>query len=591
MVLNKNIRIISLFTLILILFTLSSQIVFADKEIKLLAVEENNPDAKGSIALLSLKTINGDGNTYLDTFPLTQLDTQISLRFAKDVACDYTNINCKNKDFLYKLRADSSIVGGPSAGAAGVILTIAELENLEIDPNSSITGTINSGNFIGPVGGIRGKIKAASENGITRVLIPKYGNFEENINNSNSSLGGIVEFGRTIGVEVIEVETIEDALPKITNYVPKENNNQISISNGYSDKMKEVADEMCKRTEELILEVKDKLRGLNYSQIEKEVSNSTKSAKDAMEESKFYSASSFCFNTNIRLRQLSYTNLTEEEFFQTLGALKSLELKEVNYNSPNNLQVYLIVKSRLEEMRNMLDEAERSYNGGDKENAFRLIAYSRERAFSISAWTKLFTESKDELKYDLKTSCLARVNEANERLQYARLFVPDLLSGTYSLLREAKEDSDKGNYPDCISKSIEVKVQSNTILTSIGLSREELPNLVKKKLEFAEKEIASQEYFPILAYSYYEYAQSLNENDHGSALLYAEYSLEMANLDSYLSLEEEINGNVVGEVNSLVNSNADEIRLLIIGILIGLIIGTAFSLRRMHKKSTRKKTK
>ena len=563
---------------------LLSQIVLADKEIKLLAVEEDNPNREGSIALLSLKTVKGEGDTYLDTFPLTKLDTQISLRFSKDTACSFSKINCKNKDFLYKLRADSSIVGGPSAGAAGSILTIAELENLEINPNVSITGTINSGDFIGAVGGIKGKIIAASENGITKVIIPKSGNFE--YDNANNSFGTIQEFGETVGVKVIEANTLEEALPHITNYVPKKLNEEISISNRYSDIMEEVADEMCGRTEELVKELEDQ-----EEDISEEIINATQNSKKALGENKFYSASSFCFNNNIRLRQIQYSNLSDEEFNEILDALKGLELKDFNYNSPNNLQVYLIVSSRLEEMHDTLEKAEKEFNEGNKEDAFNLLAFSRERAFSISAWTKLFTEETGKLNYDLRTSCIERISEANERLQYVRLFVPDLLNDAFRTLNEAKQSLEEENYPECISKSIEVKVQSNTILTTIGLTREQLPELVENKLEFAQREIASQNYFPILAYSYYEYGQSLNSNDPASALLYAEYSLEMANLDSYLSLEEKNNGKVIHEFNESVEDNGEIIRILIIGILIGLIIGTSISFGRISKNRKMNKRK
>ena len=39
--------------------------------------------------------------------------------------------------------------------------------------------------------------------------------------------------------------------------------------------------------------------------------------------------------------------------------------------------------------------------------------------------------------------------------------------------------------------------------------------------------------FPLLGFSYYEYAQSLREHDPFSALLYSDYALELSNLDIY----------------------------------------------------------
>ncbi len=45
--------------------------------------------------------------------------------------------------------------------------------------------------------------------------------------------------------------------------------------------------------------------------------------------------------------------------------------------------------------------------------------------------------------------------------------------------------------------------------------------------------ISKKGLFPIIGYSYYEYAKSLKDDDKYSALLYAEYALELSNLDIY----------------------------------------------------------
>ena len=173
-------RILTFCTFCIFLLAIFASASYAEQSIPLLAVEEGvNNTIKGSTASLSLKLIEGNGNVYLDTFPLTKLDTQMSLRFARDVACELTKKDCSKFDFLYTLRADSPIVGGPSAGAASTVLTIAELEGYKIGDNKSITGTINSGGFIGNVGGIKEKIDAASKNGIKTVVIPK-GSLPEN---------------------------------------------------------------------------------------------------------------------------------------------------------------------------------------------------------------------------------------------------------------------------------------------------------------------------------------------------------------------------------------------------------------------------
>ena len=72
-------------------------------------------------------------------------------------------------DFFYTIRANSNIVGGPSAGAAITVLTVSVLEDLPLNKKASITGTINTGGIIGPVGSVLPKIDSASKSGIKKI--------------------------------------------------------------------------------------------------------------------------------------------------------------------------------------------------------------------------------------------------------------------------------------------------------------------------------------------------------------------------------------------------------------------------------------
>ena len=68
--------------------------------IKLLAVAESDKGRTGAIADLSLEVKPGKGRVFLETFPVTKEDTQISMRFAKQVACSLLEMDCHNKDFI-----------------------------------------------------------------------------------------------------------------------------------------------------------------------------------------------------------------------------------------------------------------------------------------------------------------------------------------------------------------------------------------------------------------------------------------------------------------------------------------------------------
>jgi len=114
--------------LILIIVVLLIPLVSAKQgHMKLLAVKETSDGYEGAPADLYLEIKPGTGRVFLETFPLFKIDTQISTRFAKEIACDYLSVDCDNYDFIYTITADSIIIGGPSAGASIATLTIAIL--------------------------------------------------------------------------------------------------------------------------------------------------------------------------------------------------------------------------------------------------------------------------------------------------------------------------------------------------------------------------------------------------------------------------------------------------------------------------------
>src|SRR4030043_1390861 len=128
------------FMLLLSLFLASAKTY----HMTLLTIGEMGDETFGGTADAFLEVKPGSGRIFLDSFPLTKLDTQISTRYANEIACDYLNMDCSDYDFFYTIRAGSTIVGGPSASASLTILTIAALKNLGLRNDTVMTGTINS---------------------------------------------------------------------------------------------------------------------------------------------------------------------------------------------------------------------------------------------------------------------------------------------------------------------------------------------------------------------------------------------------------------------------------------------------------------
>jgi uncharacterized protein len=286
--------------------------------INLLAVSQQ-PDGSyiGSSADLYLEMRPGSGRVFIDTLPASKLDTQITTRFAKEMACKYLEVDCSGYDFFYTIRAQTSIIGGPSAGAATTALTISLISDLELDESVVVSGTINSGQLIGPVGGLKPKILAASENGIRKVLIPQG---EDVIKEDNVSIN-LIEYGRELGVEVKEVSNVDEMLYEFTGIILREDDGELEIDLKYSAVMAMLADYLCNRTDELQQEVVDypvadiSIVDMDFLQTKKQAFNLTLNADMALENKESYSRASYCFGANVKYRTLLFwmQQLSEEE--------------------------------------------------------------------------------------------------------------------------------------------------------------------------------------------------------------------------------------------------------------------------------------
>ncbi len=154
------------------------------------------------------------------------VDTQYSIQTAKDVAEEVTGVNTSNLDIIYSIETDTAkIIGGPSAGAALTIATIAVLQNKTLDKSVMITGTINPDGTIGPVGAVLEKAKAAKDIGARMFLVPEGEGVQLEYRpeeKCQETPGFIycetnykqveIDISETVGIEVVEVSNVEDAL-------------------------------------------------------------------------------------------------------------------------------------------------------------------------------------------------------------------------------------------------------------------------------------------------------------------------------------------------------------------------------------------
>ncbi len=130
-------------------------------------------DNKGMIGSVDVEVSPGRGRVLMNTNPFLEPDTQYSAETAAAVAEQYTHKKLDDRDIIYSFDIDGQVLGGPSAGAAMTIATVAAIEGKQIRDDVAITGTIEDDGSIGAVGGILEKMQVAADNGVKLFLVPQ----------------------------------------------------------------------------------------------------------------------------------------------------------------------------------------------------------------------------------------------------------------------------------------------------------------------------------------------------------------------------------------------------------------------------------
>lgn len=131
-------------------------------------------DGNGAVSQAQVEVIPGDGKVLFSLNPFLETDTQDSVQTAAQVAQTFTGQNITNKDIIYSVEnTQAQLVGGPSAGAAMTVATIAALEGKTVREDAAISGTINSDGTIGDVGGLMEKATAAAQKGYSLFVVPQ----------------------------------------------------------------------------------------------------------------------------------------------------------------------------------------------------------------------------------------------------------------------------------------------------------------------------------------------------------------------------------------------------------------------------------
>ena len=510
-------------------------------ELPLLAVSLDAQDRvrTGGIAHLELKIIEGSGNVYVHADPFTKVDTQATTKFAQQYACRASGVDCSQYDFLYSIRSEAPIVGGPSAGAATTALTLSLLEGTPLPRNVAITGSINSGGIIGNVGGIPEKIEASRNAGIRTVVIPALSDYNETPS----------------GMNIIRVDTLEEALEELNPRFAVDAPGEIDVPQAYRETMARVAAELCEFDPNIV----EGFRGSDDRVVNETVGMITDligQAENASALGAYYTQASHCFNIQSRIH---YLTLLDDLPAGPLGErieLLSQSLTDAGeeahedfaafgrQNTISSIQIFSIVQERHDEAQRtitqIIDAADALRGEADAERIFQETllfdaAYTLARIDSMRSWMEFGEYRHDErtvTRDALRTGCAQKLSELDERTEYLEYVIGRATIDTDEIrtLYRSRE------YEACIYRGSLLKARADMILSTIGTPESAYPRLIAAKTESARDAIAAQTAhgsFPVMAYSYFEYGKSLAEENPQVALLYLENAIELSGLDLY----------------------------------------------------------
>nr|WP_319373099.1 ATP-dependent protease LonB [uncultured Methanobacterium sp.] len=134
----------------------------------------------------------------------------------------HTGTDISNYDIHIQFLQSYEGVEGDSASVSVATAVVSALENIPVDQSVALTGSLSIRGDVLPVGGVTGKIEAAAEAGIRKVLIPK-SNMED----------VLIEERYRDKIEIVPIETLSEVLEHTLSGKGKK---------GLMDKMQKITD-------------------------------------------------------------------------------------------------------------------------------------------------------------------------------------------------------------------------------------------------------------------------------------------------------------------------------------------------------------
>ncbi len=503
-------------------------------------------------------------------------------------------------DYFFVVRTDAPVIGGPSAGGIMTVATIALLENWHLDEHTVMTGMINPDGSIGPIGGIPYKVDAAYDVGAKRFLIPKgQGTYLETIQETTKNSGwtqtqiktvtrNITDYVASKGydIEIVEVEDINQAVNNFTGY-----DFQHVVSDGemktdeYTTAFFTLSSSLLEESQELYVATLDLFNDsrsnippkildrdrytwlYHLSEIEYEIDG----AKLLLDESKtwfdremYYTSTTKSFLSLISSRYVQYAcnyfNTAEEDrpdYVKNLIDEINLFCEEKNNEARNSkitdfvsLQCVGGAQKRASEANDYLKNADSSYKAENYLSSLSYLAKAKERSESVGWWLNIisfFNESGNINTSDIDSLALEYIEEAQQAITYSSVLLDEMNSGSnylsdaQNMLDTARTERENGYPAAALFEALDAITKANLEIETIGVSDEDdyKEKITRINTSASSNILKSVGYGvkPVLPVCYYEYAQSLlDEDDLTTALFYYRFSGMIAGVLSFTNV-------------------------------------------------------
>jgi uncharacterized protein len=374
-------------------------------------------DYEGVIADLEVNVLEGSGHVFIDTTPLTEIDTQASARLASEIACDTLGLDCDDKDFFYVIRGEFPMIGGPSAGAAMTVLTMVELSGVGMNEGVAMTGTVNPDGSVGSIGGLLEKAITADQEGVTTFLIPQ-GQGVEVANHTFIN-----------GMNIIEVSTIREAYGYFTNIFFAEPSDEINFEE-FNDFMKPMSEELINYSNDLFATLESQYLISNLT-IQDDLIidllyNTTVQQRLEMNElyenESYYSAASYSVGASINslytFYSMNYFENNNTDYILSLLNFLNNELSNFEYvinqtfilDHINDLEALNIATDRYFEALQLYNEAVDYYTINDTSSVLYNIAFTHVRLKTSEIWLSLLDVFEGDLNIEFSQDLLSECN-------------------------------------------------------------------------------------------------------------------------------------------------------------------------------------